>query len=1268
MKFTRHTIKYSLLVTGFLITLGTFLVIALGLAYLSIGVDAATVEKYLSEQIKRPVQIESIETRWRGLHAEVEANGIRILSQDGTRLALRLRKLEISFDPLTLLGSAPGLERIVVYGLSLQALRREDGTIRIGDFVADPKRSPHPALEWFLSQRSSEIRGASLTWLDKREANRSFTFEDINIAVNNTGYTTRFSGWTVPPKALGESASVSGEIQGQPLRSGLWDGQIEVDVARLQLAELPLILRQTLPWETAGLISTRIDTEWLDGSIIEAGGDLDMSDFEIPFEGGEKIIPVNSFRSSISWRHNQKNWRLEFVNPEFNVNGSILGAGRFAVGRTHQTRTYHVDALDITQVIGVRDQLQFELPWHEVTAHIKPDGRLDAVSVVTRGPFLSPDHWRVETGFDGVGWKPFLGIPGVTGAKGGMVLEPAGGTVRLDSSGVKLDMPGILAESIYFNKFRGEVGWARDSTQWNVAVNNLELSNSDVQALRGRAKLRFPLDGSRLPHIDSEFTIVELEVDKLKRYLPLERMPPKAAEWLDMGLIQGSFRDARIDLVGDLGRFPFRNGGGSFYVSSKVLDARLHYADRWPDADKIYGDVSLNNAALHADIASAEISASRIISAVVESNDLFKRGTVLDIRANLASPASDVVEFLTEGPLVRNADPLPLQAAGSGNLELDIHLPLKDLKNGVEVSGRYKVKNAELTVVDRFSFQDLQGVIDFTDSTVEASGVSGFFLGGPVILDIDTVEAGKPPVWRIRARGRLDSAKLAAMLESGAVSASVSGTTNWDGALTVEGGVAQLEIESNLEGVQIVLPDPMEKSHAAARETKFKAWLERDKQEYRFESGPVRGLLVFGKEDSLPVIQNGVVTVGTSDTRLPPQEGIRIEIQQPFLNLDQWLALLEVDETDTPGQRGSFQSALRIVELQLEDVRFLSRNLGATSVRAVSSEGVKWRAWLYGESVTGRVDALLISDGPGDYIMDFDRLYLPKPRGKRNTSEPDVRRRYPNVEIQADHFIFGEWDLGRLDLKATGHADRWSVDDLILDQSGLQIRANGHWDFGENGSTTRIRATMLSEDVAIALEKLSLPPHIAESRVNLDIELEWPGDPRNFVLRELNGTYSAVAESGRFLNVDPGSGRLLGLFNVDAISRRLSLDFSDIFSKGLAFDQIKAEGTITGGNLYSDGMFIAGPSALIEISGRTGLAAEDYDLRVVVAPHVGSQISMISAIANPVAGAMVFIAQKVFEKQLSKMIQYQYDITGSWESPEFTTVRWEPELVEETTR
>ncbi|GAG20402.1 unnamed protein product [marine sediment metagenome] len=133
------------------------------------------------------------------------------------------------------------------------------------------------------------------------------------------------------------------------------------------------------------------------------------------------------------------------------------------------------------------------------------------------------------------------------------------------------------------------------------------------------------------------------------------------------------------------------------------------------------------------------------------------------------------------------------------------------------------------------------------------------------------------------------------------------------------------------------------------------------------------------------------------------------------------------------------------------------------------------------------------------------------------------------------------------------------------------------------------------------------------------------------------------------------------MFNVDEISRRLSLDFSDIFSKGLAFDQIKGQGDIRNGNLYSDKMFVVAPSSLIEINGRTGLVSQDYDLKVVVAPRLGSQISMLSALANPIAGAMVFLAHKVFSKQLSRMIQYQYEIKGSWDSPDISSLRREPD-------
>ena len=89
-----------------------------------------------------------------------------------------------------------------------------------------------------------------------------------------------------------------------------------------------------------------------------------------------------------------------------------------------------------------------------------------------------------------------------------------------------------------------------------------------------------------------------------------------------------------------------------------------------------------------------------------------------------------------------------------------------------------------------------------------------------------------------------------------------------------------------------------------------------------------------------------------------------------------------------------------------------------------------------------------------------------------------------------------------------------------------------------------------------------------------------------------------------------------------------------------------------------------GPSAAIEINGRAGLESEDYDLEVVVVQQLGTHISILSALANPLAGAMVFLAQKVmqntFNKLLTEVAHFKYDIEGSWEEPVITLVQREP--------
>jgi uncharacterized protein YhdP len=44
--------------------------------------------------------------------------------------------------------------------------------------------------------------------------------------------------------------------------------------------------------------------------------------------------------------------------------------------------------------------------------------------------------------------------------------------------------------------------------------------------------------------------------------------------------------------------------------------------------------------------------------------------------------------------------------------------------------------------------------------------------------------------------------------------------------------------------------------------------------------------------------------------------------------------------------------------------------------------------------------------------------------------------------------------------------------------------------------------------------------------------------------------------SGQFAQLEPGVGRLLGVLSLQALPRRITLDFRDVFSEGFAFDRI----------------------------------------------------------------------------------------------------------------
>jgi len=180
---------------------------------------------------------------------------------------------------------------------------------------------------------------------------------------------------------------------------------------------------------------------------------------------------------------------------------------------------------------------------------------------------------------------------------------------------------------------------------------------------------------------------------------------------------------------------------------------------------------------------------------------------------------------------------------------------------------------------------------------------------------------------------------------------------------------------------------------------------------------------------------------------------------------------------------------------------------------------------------------------------------------------------------------------------------------------------------------------------------------LAETPARADFALNWPASPQQFSLRRLNGHLELDLGAGRWLDVEPGAGRLFGLLYLGTLQRRLRLDFSDLFSSGLSYDHISGHISITNGKAYTDDLIIEAVAARIFISGRVDLVEQRTDELVTVVPNTPLTLGIVGQDQNTQVGKAAGLLQRLINSPLDSITQSQYAITGTWDQPVIIRLR-----------
>ena len=121
--------------------------------------------------------------------------------------------------------------------------------------------------------------------------------------------------------------------------------------------------------------------------------------------------------------------------------------------------------------------------------------------------------------------------------------------------------------------------------------------------------------------------------------------------------------------------------------------------------------------------------------------------------------------------------------------------------------------------------------------------------------------------------------------------------------------------------------------------------------------------------------------------------------------------------------------------------------------------------------------------------------------------------------------------------------------------------------------------------------------------------------------------------------MEPGIGRLFGLFNLDGLKNLLLLDFGDLFGRGLAFEDGKCAFRVSRGLVKINRLLVNALPAKIIVAGEVDLVKEQLDDIVTVVPR------------GVIAGASILF-DRLQGNRSREVINRKYWITGGWDDPD----------------
>lgn len=1229
-----------------------------------------TIQQNISSLLGKPVEIDNILIDWQGYTPLITVEKLAIYDSENKKIQLfYANSAQLSFDLYkTLLDRKFIINEIALHGSTLEAIRTLDEKILLNGIDISERVANRKKLN-SKDTISITLLDSSIAITDETQQ-LDYFFDQVNVSLTFDKERLKVNSEFLLPNTLGDALVLIADVK--DFDQGLKNvkGSLYSKGENINLA----LISDFFPQLQVGVKSGNSDFEvWGNFKSVEKrlfSGNLNLRnliyhDIEEPVEGIEINNEITGISAEFAIKSDEDDWKLALNNAEVKAGRSIWPVSKYAIqcwscDLQDFSLALKLDYVNSNHLMSTLQHFPiFTPPLKSLLTKADLSGVFEESNILTSWQNRELVKYSYKTNLQGFTISRSENGFSLNNLTGKFEGNHTQADIEVSSPNLSLRVDKIFNNEIKNQNVKGLIKWRKVGDNNIFSFENIRLRANQVNAnFQGSIQIA----EQQKIYSDIQILIPEAQLISLQQYLPYKKFKPKLRNWLLNAVKQGVGTNAKILIQGDP-RYPSLKGyEGAFEINGHIADGVLDYKPGWPIASDLQADITLRNSYLSVVGDRGKILDSTINNASAYINDLTLPRLVINGKAS--GPAANSFEFLTQSSLLAKDSQILKHISADGNVKLDLDLDITLSKKLVKerlVSGVVEFDNTNLTVnAANLPFKNIKGKLKFDRDGAEGEGISARLFDETFLAKASKLDAGRTNV-SIAGAFNLDkylTSNYTDLIEYINGISHVSTRINLPRfGKNVTDNSIHINFDSKLEGTSVLLPEPFKKSASEYRDLAVSAKYQPGSYHPLFVS--YANKLFIQATSDLSAIE---LRVGDMQFNLP-DKGVKVSGKFDELNINEWLEISNSYQSPAPevGSSASVRvennNTFTVDEFDIQANRVLAANLNIENVDfQLKKNDQNWLVEIDSSLAKGSLSyprgKIRDQNSIRSAIGKFDYLRLNESGKKGFSIDP---RDIAGLEISTKELKYKDYLFENIELKTENTNQGMKINSLTANDEDTKININGLWQVINDTQTTSIKFSIASQNLHNTLSDFNFGAGVNKGEGGVAGMLNWEGAPYQFSVDSLQGTANVRLKKGSIVNVETGAGRLIGLFNLNEITRRLSLDFKDFLNKGYVFDKIRGDLEISDKNVTTDNLSIQGPSADILIQGRTGLIAKDYDQIVTVTPQVSGGLPWIGLIiGGPVGAGAVMVGEKVAKSvgiNVNKVTEVKYSMTGSWSEP-----------------